>query len=257
MTTDSSDWRNLTLYRYRALNRHTLFQLINREVYFCDAKELNDPYDCRISAISAINAAISMSETITAKPVRARLDRLANLQDWPKKIEDDFRNAGVLSLSREELNVFLWSYCASDHSGINIGFRFSSIFTDFGSHDNILGIFPCRYSNKNPFLDFFVELAQADDWPSWEELWLRIISTGMLAKSEAWRNENEVRVIRAATGYVKYEPYEISEIIFGLRMSEFNKITISKLLSGKSWAHVKYRKVVRVNDGFDLAIVDA
>lgn len=257
MNTETVDWQTRQLYKYRGLNANTLALLVNREVYFSGPDRLNDPYDCQVSVTAAIDAAIAQAGQETSRKVLDKLERLRKLSEVLTKMERDTREVGVLSLSQDNLNVLMWSDYADGHGGLCLGFRFSPKIIEYHEENKIIGTTACHYCRNNPFSDFFVEFAQADELVPWEEFWLAIISVGMAAKSEAWRHENEVRILRTEPGFVSFQPEELTEVIFGMRMDQRARNTVMRILSGGDWAHLKYRQVVKPAEGFGLALVDA
>jgi hypothetical protein len=80
--------------------------------------------------------------------------------------------------------------------------------------------------------------------------------TGLLVKSKAWEYENEVRIIRGKPGKVKFSPFDLKVVVFGLNMSSANRQKIRKLLSGNEWNHVQMNEVVREDGGFRLKVIN-
>ena len=78
---------------------------------------------------------------------------------------------------------------------------------------------------------------------------------GLVAKSVAWKYENEVRIIRGLPGKVNYSPDELKEVIFGLNLAPKKKRKIKGLLSSSEWNHVQMKEVIRKHDGFNLTVV--
>jgi len=256
MDTEIENWQTRKLYKYRVFDVYTTALLVNREVYFAARDQLNDPYDCQISVTAAINAAIFQTEQETVQKIVAKLERLKKLSEVLRKMERDTQKIGVLSLSQENLNAPMWSHYADEHKGLCLGFRFSTKITEYDKENKIIGTTACHYCRNNPFSDFFIEFAQADDLIPWDEFWPAIISLGMASKFEAWQHENEVRVLRTEPGFVSFQPEELTEVIFGMRMDQRARSTVRRLLSGGDWTHLKYRQVVKPDAGFGLALVD-
>jgi hypothetical protein len=257
MDTETVDWQTRHLYKYMAFNANTLALIVNREVYFAGPDRLNDPYDCQVSVTGAIDAAIAQAGQETARKVVDKLERFRKLSEILTKMERDTRGVGVLSLSQDNLNVLMWSHYADEHRGLCLGFRFSPKITEYHEANKIIGTMACHYCLNNPFSDFFIEFAQTDELVPWEEFWPAIISLGMASKSEAWRHENEVRVLRTEPGFVSFQPEELTEVIFGMRTDQRARNTVRRILSGGDWAHLKYRQVVKPAEGFGLVLVDA
>ncbi|MEI6135772.1 MAG: DUF2971 domain-containing protein [Desulfomonile sp.] len=257
MDNERIDWQTRTLYKYRAINARTFSLLVNREVYFARSDKLNDPYDCQVSVIAAIDEAIAQTRDQISNNVAERLERLKKLSEVLANLEGETRKVGVLSLSKDNLNVLMWSHYADEHRGLCIGFRFSPEITQIHEMNRIIGTNPCHYCKSNPFADFFEEFVKAEELIPWKEFWQAILSIGMVSKSMWWQPENEVRVLRTEPGLVRFRPEELVEVIFGMRIGEQYKKTIRNILSADDWIHVKYSQITKSSKGFDLALEDA
>lgn len=229
--------------------------LKNRELYFSDPKHFNDPVDCKINIYSAFKAAVDLAEKENLT-VKNKLKELKNLDDLFSKIENDVKHAGVYSLSREQNNVLMWSHYANGHSGFSVGFNLSNNFKEYNEENEIFGTDEVYYSEDNPFVQYFLDISKRNKMPPWDEFWRYIFSMCLLAKSHAWKYENEVRIIRVKPGKVKYSPSEVKEVIFGLKMNTKKRKNITKLLSGSEWSHVQMKEIIREHDGFKLKVVN-
>lgn len=244
------------LYKYRSFQAKALSIIINRELYFATPEQLNDPVDCQVGIADALKMAIARAEQDGQSSVRSKIEKLIKIEHILQKMENDVKSTAVLSLSKKNLDVVMWSNYADEHRGFCLGFKLSEKFRRFDESNAILGMEECFYTDDNPFLKYLLEFGSTDEVPPWDEFWPALISIGLVAKSKAWEKEEEVRVIRGKSGTVSFSPSELREVIFGLKMSEHNRYTIKNLLSSPEWDHVKYRKVVRHDDGFALTIVD-
>jgi len=229
--------------------------LKDRKFYFSDPKHFNDPIDCKIGIFSALKAAIKVAEK-EDNSIKNRLDKMGDLDKTLKKIENTVKKSGVFSLSKEQNNILMWSHYADSHKGFSLGFELSSNFTKYNAENSIVGTDEVQYSESNPFVERFLELAEYSDAPKWEEFWVSFISIGLLAKSSTWEYENEVRIIRATPGKVKYSYEELKEVIFGLNMTQKRKNKLKNILSSSKWDHVITKEVIRENDGFKLVVVN-
>lgn len=236
----------------RRFHANALSIIINRELYF----QLNDPCDCQIGIADALNMAIARAEQGGQVSIRSKIEKLTKIEHLLQKMENDVRSTAVLSLSKKNLDVVMWSNYADEHRGFCLGFELSEKFKKFGKTDEILGMEECCYTNENPFLKYLLEFGSTSEVPPWGEFWPALISIGLVAKSNAWEYEEEVRVIKGKSGTVSFSPPELREVIFGLKMSEHNRHTIRNLLSSQEWDHVMYRKVIKHDDGFALTIMD-
>lgn len=228
--------------------------LKDREFYFSDPKHFNDPVDCKIGIYSALKAAVDLAKKEDAS-IKSKLGEMTSLDNILRKIEDDVKRSAVFSLSKEENNMLMWSHYADSHKGFAVGFELSTNFTEFNEENAIIGTEEVHYSESNPFVDYFTELAKSTKPPTWDEFWVPLISMGLVAKSNAWVYENEVRIIRGKPGKVKYSHEELKEVIFGLNMAPKKKSKIKKILSSTEWSHVQTKEVIREDDGFKLKVV--
>ncbi len=175
--------------------------LKNRELYFFDPKHFNDPVDCRIELYSALETAVNVAER-EDPTVKAKLQKLGNLDDIYRKIENDVKRSAVFSLSREENNVLMWSHYADSHKGFSVGFSLSSKFTEYSEPNAIIGTEEVHYSEDNPFVEYFLGFSKSSEVPEWNEFWVSLLSMGLVAKSDACKYDNELRIIRGMPGKV-------------------------------------------------------
>ena len=181
----------------------SLSLIVNRELYFSDPAHFNDPYDCQINISEAVMEAIENAELSTEHRVKAKLEKIINLADLFQKIEKDVRGCGILSLSKINNDVLMWSHYADNHKGFCIGFNLSK-FMDYNIENGIIGMSDVQYCSNNPFSNFFINFAKVEELPTWDEFWLELFSIGLLAKSKSWRHEEEVRAICKMPGTIKF-----------------------------------------------------
>ncbi len=241
---------NQRLYKYRNYSAKSLEIFIKREVYFANPQSLNDPFDCRIDIVDSLNQV-----TKAVKPQHnagaSSLINLRNNSQFLGEIQSDLTGLGIFSLSKDPMNVLMWSHYAANHSGFCIGFKLSEKFTEFNATEEIIGCVPVRYTKNNPFVDYFRKIAKTKSRP--ELVWQTLHTDGMTSKAQAWSYEQEVRVLRKKPGPVSFFSNELVEVIFGLSMPKESRETIQKLLSAPEWHHVHIKEVYRIN-GFKLGI---
>jgi hypothetical protein len=245
------------LYKYRAYNPNSLDMLINREFHFCDPVHLNDPFDCQISIRDSIEEAVEYAEKNAQYSVKNKILKLIKLNDLYNKIESDAKKCGILSLSKSQYNVLMWSHYGNEHKGFCLGFDLSQKFIKHNEEYDIIGASDVYYCKTNPFFDFFMDIAESKDSLQWDKFWLSLLNLELIAKSEAWKYEDEVRVVRRKSEPVSFDPTELVEVIFGLRTLEKHEEKIRAILKEEEWQHVKYKRVNRKGKGFMLEIVDA
>lgn len=243
------------LYKYRAYNTNSLAMLINREFYFPDPARLNDPYDCQISIMEAVEQAVEYAEKTAQYSVKNKLSKLIKLNDLYTKIENDIKSCGILSFSKSNDDVLMWSHYGNEHRGFCLGFDLSK-FTKYNEKHSIIGASDVYYCKTNPFFDFFMDIGKSEEILQWNKFWLPLLNLGLIAKSKAWKYEKEVRVVRKKYGLVSFEPAELVEIVFGLRTPEPHEKTIRTILKQKEWQHVKYKRVIHKGKGFMIKVVN-
>ena len=162
---------------------------------------------------------------------------------------------GVNPIPPNKNNALMWSHYADSHKGFAAGFILSEFFTEYNQHNAIIGTNPVGYFKENPFTKYFIEFTKSTENISWNEFWVSLLSMALVAKSKPWKYEKEVRIVRGKPGKVHYSPFELKEIIFGLKMDKKNRQKIRKVLSSSEWSHVKLNEIRRNNDGFKLAVV--
>ncbi len=236
------------LYKYRAFDENALLLLINRSLHFAGPDSLNDPHDCRVGILSAFGSATSSQDIWKeiSKLIKLREPR-SNPRSLLKKLEFHIRKKGILSLSRDCLDVIMWSHYAEGHSGFCIGFEFSD---DFRS-SVFCGPTECIYTADNRFMSYFADSTEPE---SESDFWLDMILLTLLTKSTDWKHEQEERFIRHSPGDVNFSPTELREIIFGLKMKEGHNSAIKNLLYGAEWRHVVYHQTQINPCGFGLCL---
>lgn len=247
------NWATTTLYKYRKFDSRTLSMLINNEIYFANPEDLNDPYDCQISITASIQEAISIAQK--RYPEALTLDKinlLADLTRYAPKMEVDIKSTGIYSLSRTSANVLMWTHYAAEHTGLCIGIRLPNHLLNYNHEARIVGANSCFYSNNNPFVGYLNEMVTNNEMMSWNDFWYRVFSIGIVAKHKSWKYEKEVRVVRKEPGVAKIKPSNIVEVIFGVNMQLDDQRTITKLLTNQEWSHVKYSKMTKYADSFNL-----
>ncbi len=206
-----------TLYKYVSFNQNSLAILVNQEVWFGKANDLNDPFEFQFSLTSKNASGIPISKS---------------------SIEDamqDSKEIGVFSLSEIPDNILMWSHYSDHHRGFCI---------EFARHpNNRLGgseCVPVIYDGDTPEYNS-TELEK-------EEAFARIATT----KSEYWRYEQEWRMISKNKGNRTFHlPAPITAIIFGERMTDQNKKTILNIMGPE----MVYKKAVKVDGRYNLDIV--
>ena len=251
------------LYKYRDYSVRSLEVIVNRQVYFATSEQLNDPFDCRIDIRRSLGAALEEAKQQCLSELHAILDGFGKLDDFYCRAEADIAKAGIFSLSRSPVSAPSWAHYASNHKGFLLGFGLSEKFAKRGKDEGIIGMVPVDYCNDNPFTKFFHEFAakvsrgtgdEENLNATWADFWQSIYSAGLTSKNEAWKYEEEARVLKKEGGLVSFEPPELVEVVFGMDMPPSARETIMSLLESSEWEHVRLKEIQR-GSGFTLKAV--
>lgn len=130
--------------------------------------------------------------------------------------------AGIfsLSVSKEPLNLLLWSHYANSHKGFCIEYDLD-ILTQFNNEVNTFWV---DYSDKIPVLKLKLFLGKDNE----------VIRHFTGFKSKDWKYENEFRLLYDNSGLQDYENKAVRSIYFGLRMGDKEKERIFGTLQGRS-----------------------
>ena len=216
-------------YKYLPLNDNSLKVLREGKIKFTKPSEFNDPFDCKPEHDPLeYSKFLSQSKGLLRKvgdamglsPAR----RLENKYRMLKKIEHSIKddrfsngltdNVGILSLSRDPLNLLMWSHYANSHTGFVVEFsipQIVSITSDETEHLIQDYLFPLEveYSAEMPIINPF------DD----RELNAK---KQFLIKGIDWAYEKEERVIDFLRGPGNH-PFNqkaiLKSVIAGMRMS--------------------------------------
>jgi hypothetical protein len=251
------------LYKYRKLDKHTFEMFINREVYFSNVPALNDPFDCQISINEFLDWKNPNMKDLLNESAKELISKLEPFNIF-KRLEELVSSCGIFSMSGKSDDVTMWSHYANNHEGLCVGFYTLPKIIG-GAEYPILkimnGYYQCEYLEKSKYP--IVETMNSKTLSEFDmvsgigqKIGSFLFNRWATLKSEEWEYEDEVRGIRYAAGFEKYEPSMIGEVIFGLKMDDKDKQTIRTLLSGPDWHHVKFKRAERNRYGFGFTLVE-
>ncbi len=141
----------------------------NNQIYLPTVDKLNDPLESRNSILLGIDES---------------------------KRSEKLKNIHVLSLSSDPLLPTMWTYYASDYTGICIGFKTTKTLSD---------IVKVEYVDKQEGMAWEIDAA---------------ISTDIYKKSVAWKHESEYRIIRHKEDFLAFDADEVACVLFGCNMEK-------------------------------------
>jgi hypothetical protein len=207
------------LFKFRKIDTFAIKSIVHSELYFARPERLNDPFDCRVDIITALENAILKSES----PSRQRLEKLRVMDSFFRKVQTDLASKGVCSFSLELLNPLLWSHYADGHRGLCLTYSFPETF--FNGND--LWTAQVEYG-INLISDWFLQ--EAHQLNSFEEFGIPLIKKVLTVKAQPWEYEKEVRIIRKTEGLQSIDKSHLKQICFGLATPEADITLIRKLI---------------------------
>ena len=250
------------LYKYREAKARDIDMLKSNKVYFASPSELNDPFDCltlegvfdgltdegsKRLLLSRVPPEFVTEDKIQQykKMANEHPQLIALFKNERQKFEESIKALGVLSLSKTNDSIQMWSHYADSHRGFCIGFKNS-----IGMYNNHSCLKRVVYSNErcNDFSSLFLLLENAQ---SYTEKMNSLYEQFLLKKAEEWSYEQEWRII-GTNGLCNYSIEHIDRIILGVHMKDDCKEDIQIFLKG---TNIAVYQAVKKNKSFGIDIV--
>lgn len=237
------------VYKYRKWNNPFHRRVIeNNEVYFSAPKDFDDPLDCNPPVIypyghelfiyilnfsyrynrhfNYVEHVVFASEMYKRSPMAFPEE----LKEMTKKLDDEFnKRFGVLSLTVDNSNEFLWKNYSNNHEGFCVGFDTRKLFDCVRGGCGFV-----QYKKELPSIDF------AKD--SLDE---KIIKT-VYYKEKKWENENEYRfhklwpIGESVNRHYKLPRETLVEVVIGANMPSGYKEELINIVKQKHpYARIK------------------
>jgi hypothetical protein len=240
---------NRLFYKYQPATKYLFENLKYNQLYFCDPRAYNDPFDSKINGYSEFTEEQWIKGCMEAHP---GLSMAGATQALKFNIDTDrWRRSGNLIVFENSNtdqppltccfcekpdNILMWSHYADHHKGVCLSFKpiyepmnepeldgFEYI-TDylFTVNSERIPLFKMKYSKNMP------------DCVKWEETYydMRYFDF-LLTKSTCWKYEKEHRLILDDFSIDKkcnFKKEELEGIIFGLRISYYNAHRIHNII---------------------------
>lgn len=237
------------LYKYCPVNKNTLSIFINSALYLPTTNKFNDPFDGQLLP----------SHFVSEMQELDRIGILSSIYVQDASIQDRINKYGVLSLSKKNDNILMWSHYAQAHQGICIGF--DNIESCFNNHDWPIWEEDVEYINDHPFKNTYEKLHNGIDYNSYDDFanicrfWYDLESAAFKIKHIDWKYEQEVRIISHENGSHSILEKAISCVILGLNISKDDENIVRSILSFPKWRHVKIYRAKRGKGALSLEIV--
>ncbi|MEJ1463351.1 MAG: DUF2971 domain-containing protein [Candidatus Sedimenticola sp. (ex Thyasira tokunagai)] len=252
-------------YKYLPYSEGSLKALTESTIKFTCPLEFNDPFDCKpyYNTDKIHNVPSQRPDLFRAAGNRRGLSPAKRIQEkgkftarLKKRITDGsfaastISNIGVVSLSKNALNIPMWSHYADFHRGIVLEFRIpiKGNGSDLSRSLERLLPFPVIYHQQRPHIEIGTD--KHDD----------LLNKIALTKSTDWLYEEEERVIdhERGPGIYHYSRDEIlSSVVAGMNMKENNYAnlqTIIEKISTGNELKPKLYKAQEKNDEYKLTV---
>lgn len=223
------------LLSFRPISKYSLKDIINKEITVSHPKVMNDPFDTiYLQWLDYYN----QNNDKERKHIKPMLEAMGNV-----RIRCFVNNKTKRS---PVSNILMWSHYADSHRGMCLEYRFSDEFMNQTNDDSVLRFRKVIY--KREPLSIKSKQMTTD--------------IGLLRKCNAWKYENEVRLISFAPDrkddfiLIKLDDGSyISRVFFGMNCPKRDIDTVRSILSDektkfyqmeKDWNniyHLKYREI--------------
>jgi len=237
------------VFKYSPINKNLIDSLVKGYIYCADLEKLNDPLDCRVDVVAAIDRAIAKSEG----KAKENLERLLASDDFLKSIEKKVAGVGICSFSLHLLKPMMWSHYADEHRGLCLLYRFPKEFINY-DQNRIIGASTLIYGD-NVFTESLVEAANGlSEIEAWE-IFKSIVVPLFTAKGKDWNVEDEVRIIRECPGPLEFDRKYLAQICFGMATPKRDKDLIRNIVERCGYV-VSFCEIQRSNTDFSLNAID-
>lgn len=249
------------LYKYRAINNFTEQIIRDNKLYFANAEELNDPFDCRpvmtftgieedyIQYLNNYHRREGSPKLSKAEQDKVRRNCRAIYDALEVANKELIQNCGVCSMSELNNCTMMYSHYADSHCGLCLEF---SIPED----NNIGELRPVDY------MDTFPEINQRDlpnaldpqTDASVIEVWAeKLFTRTYFSKASAWAYERECRWLRRSPGLVEVPSNLLTGAILGCRISQGDEKSVLKMLEHRA-SHVNVYKAIGNYTAYEMQI---
>ena len=224
-----------TAYAFKKCNEFIYQSLINNQLGISSPTTFNDPFDCPIRILTALNN----EDDISSLVIQAYNDCLkiaCFTSNWKLPKNGEWDSIKKHEEDKEEfLNELMWAHYADSHKGICIKYKFDELISKSrGEDENIVSYFTdVEYSDED-----LNSYSKKDSISSENAFFL---------KGKKWEYENELRFLyfdlegKGERGTIDI-PNCIEAIYFGLKCSEPDKADIKNIMKTKN-TKIKFYKM--------------
>lgn len=234
-----------TVYKYRDLSDWTYKIIENKSMWFAKPDTFNDPFDCNLSEVTTYEASdfLNFIDKFQEISLIQKKEITRQYQLNPYGIINKIVNSrkilnekGILSLSKNNSNILMWSHYANCHKGVTLGFDMHINLEFF--LDPVIIDYCDSYNATNYLKDGF-----------------GMIKDNISKKSTYWKYEEEIRIYKPQSGLHEFIPNALQEIHFGCKVedNEINKFI--NHCKQNDFDHVKFFKAQIKHSYFSLDFI--
>lgn len=230
----------MILYKYRAINKNTIELAKNGKAWFARVTSLNDPFEGDFAFSEKLTSQIS-------KQVNS--DTGAKNEcgvDLAKQIRFSMRRKRcILSLSKTNSDILLWSHYANEHKGVCIGIDINGKRADSTFVKNLNGsiLHKVKYSDDPIIIGDYSTNSMA---------------SVLTQKSRQWKYEKEYRLITEDSSLggcgipIDFDPKVIREVTFGALVPDS---AIDDCIKEIGRDDIEYRRAIIVHGHFTISSI--
>ena len=255
-------------YKYAPFDAGALKMVTEGTIKFSDPRQFNDPFDCfPIYGTQSLHRVPNQKSNLFRAAGNRRgyspAQRLQRKGEFVARLKarvedgsfasDILNRIGIVCLSKNPLNILMWSHYANFHKGMVLEFRIPVLGDDSMETrlSELLVPTEVSYVKERPH----IELAESDGTSN-----LAMATKALCTKCDIWEYEEEERVIalNRLPGIYPYARDEIlSSVIAGMKMPESDYAELNsavKNLKKSSHLPVELYKAIPVSTGFQLTV---
>lgn len=235
-----------SLFRFSAKGSYFLNELKNKELYFSQPSEFNDPFDCQLEY-----------ERVLHKDLLGFLNSAnIDVNSLVDQVNSHIRSARVCCFSTARKNQLMWAHYSAKHEGICIGFDTAIIARETNCQMqgvDYMAKHPLSSKNKIRGVLDELQLREGLNLANDQQAVFEAIAGRLLcSKYSFWRYEREVRLISQGAVKKAISPKAITSVTIGLKATEKVKKELHSALNSDDWRHVKLLRAEKKTEAYAL-----
>lgn len=234
-----------TLYKFIKFDDYTDKIIENSELYFSSPMNFNDPFDCNLSFRQRYSHG-EIKQRLKSFKIDYPNFPMAKLRETfgtntkkfasvsEKFTREAVRKSGILSLTRDNTNITMWSHYAHNHTGLVLELDVEEDFDFFVNYGNVI------YKEEYDLLSYARNRNDS-------------LAQLFTTKYTDWAYENEVRIMDfTKNGTKRFKKSVLKNIYFGCKSDVEKREHIIDLCKKNGFEHVNFYKAQIVQGEFSI-----